>query len=284
MKKLIQLFLIPFIIGIAACEDEVSIEDIDTCPAYPAGVHLTLGNPSDANLSDNDNFLYVFDSYALSYNCSKGTPNWVSWHLDSRWTGEIPRQNSFLTYDLYPNGCNVITTKDYTGSGFDRGHNCPSADRTCSVVKNDETFLMLNIIPQAPDVNRGLWAEIEKFTRELTNGGNEVYVIMGIHDEGGTGDNGYRKFWAEGQLTIPRYLWRVMIVLPEGNGDTKRLGEDTRVIAVWVENKNSANQKPWHEYITTIYEIEAATGYDLLSDVSDGRQAILQSKRDEGPF
>ena len=284
MKKLFLLFLIPFLWGLTACENEPSLEDIDTCPSYPAGVHLTLGNPSEANLTDNDNFLYVFDSYALSYNCSAGTPNWVSWHLDSRWLGEIPRQNSFVIYELYPVGCNAITTKDYTGSGFDRGHNCPSADRTCSLIKNEETFLMLNIIPQAPDVNRGLWADVEDFTRELIEGGNEVYVIMGVHGEGGTGDNGYRKFWADGQLTVPRFLWRVMIVLPEGNNDLKRLGEDTRAIALWVENKNSSDKKPWHEYITTINEIEVATGYDLLSEASDGRQAIIQIKRDEGPF
>ncbi len=284
MKKLFYLCLLPFLLGLVACEDEPNIEDIDTCPFYPAGVHLTLGNPSEANLSDNDNFLYVFDSYALSYNCSKGTPNWVSWHVDSRWLGEIPRQNNFNAYDLYPSGCNVLTTNDYTGSGFDRGHNCPSADRTCSLVKNEETFLMFNIIPQAPDLNRDLWANVEAFTRDLTEGGNEVYVIMGVHDEGGTGDNGYRKFWANGELTIPRYIWRVMVVLPEGNGDVKRLGEDSRVIAVWVENKNTTAREPWHEYITTIDEIEAATGYNLLRDLSDGRQAILGLKRDEGPF
>lgn len=284
MKKLFYFCLLFLLLGLTSCEDEPRIEDIDTCPFYPAGVHLTLGNPSEANLSDNDNFLYVFDSYALSYNCSKGTPNWVSWHLDSRWLGEVPRQNNFNAYDLYPSGCNTITTKDYTGSGFDRGHNCPSADRTCSLVKNEETFLMLNIIPQAPDLNRGLWADMEAFTRDLTEGGNEVYVIMGVHDEGGTGDNGYRKFWSDGELTVPRYIWRVMVVLPEGNDDTKRLGEDSRVIAVWVENKNTSAREPWHEYITTIDEIEAATGYTLLRDLSDGRQAILGLKRDEGPF
>lgn len=48
-----------------------------------------------------------------------------------------------------PEGWYKVTTSAYTGSGFDRGHNVPSADRTRTVADNSTTFLMTNIIPQA---------------------------------------------------------------------------------------------------------------------------------------
>ena len=42
--------------------------------------HLTLGNPSQAtaDTSQKDNFLMEKPFFALSYNNSKATPNWVS--------------------------------------------------------------------------------------------------------------------------------------------------------------------------------------------------------------
>ena len=43
--------------------------------------HLALGNPSNATENDADNYLMAKPFFALSYNNSKGTPNWVSWHL-----------------------------------------------------------------------------------------------------------------------------------------------------------------------------------------------------------
>ena len=49
--------------------------------ANPA--NLLMGNPSEArhDTSDKDNYLMEKKYFTLSYNNSKGTPNWVSWHL-----------------------------------------------------------------------------------------------------------------------------------------------------------------------------------------------------------
>src|SRR5262249_6412553 len=58
----------------------------------PPNVHLTMGNPSNAvaDPQQGDNFLMEKPSFALSYNKDKGTPNWVSWHLQDTWTGNLP--------------------------------------------------------------------------------------------------------------------------------------------------------------------------------------------------
>ncbi|WP_457824569.1 DNA/RNA non-specific endonuclease, partial [Staphylococcus aureus] len=79
-----------------------------------------------------------------------------------------------------------VSPGNYTNSGFDRGHNCPSADRTNTTASNSTTFLMTNIIPQAPDNNRNTWANLEEYTRHLVENGQEVYVIMGNYGAGGT--------------------------------------------------------------------------------------------------
>src|SRR2546427_2335377 len=54
-------------------------------PQESVSIHLTVGNPSGAtdDTGNKDNFLMVKDQYALSFNNTKGGPNWVSWHLQA---------------------------------------------------------------------------------------------------------------------------------------------------------------------------------------------------------
>jgi hypothetical protein len=56
-----------------------------------------------------------------------------------------------------------VRPTDYAGAGFDRGHLCPSADRTSSAADNSATFLMSNMIPQAPNLNRNTWENLESY-------------------------------------------------------------------------------------------------------------------------
>src|SRR5690349_9344962 len=113
--------------------------------------HLTMGNPSSAKAdpADSENFLMVKPQYVLSYNKKKATPNWVSWHLSKEWLGNEDRSNNFRADDSLPNGWFRVTQKSFARSGFDRGHVCPSGDRTASHDDNSATFLMTNMMPQA---------------------------------------------------------------------------------------------------------------------------------------
>ena len=114
-------------------------------------VHLTMGNPSNAitNINYPNNYLLEKQEYIMSYSRDKGTANWVSWHLDEAWLGSAPRQNTFRADATLPAGWYQVNETDYSLSGFDRGHMCPSADRTYFVDDNSNTFFMTNMIPQA---------------------------------------------------------------------------------------------------------------------------------------
>ncbi|WP_262512336.1 DNA/RNA non-specific endonuclease [Adhaeribacter arboris] len=86
--------------------------------------------------------------YVLSYSRDNSIPNWVSWHVSKNWLDSAPRQDDFRTDESLPASWYRVSPSSFTGSGFDRGHNCPSADRTRSIEDNSATFLMNNIIPQ----------------------------------------------------------------------------------------------------------------------------------------
>jgi endonuclease G len=142
---------------------------------------------------------------------------------------------------------------------------------------------MTNMIPQAPNNNQKTWADLENYTRSLVNGGNEVYVIMGSYGEGGTGSKGgLTKTINNGKVTVPSQVWKVLVILPEGNGDVNRVNSNTRIIAVNTPNVNSIGLN-WGAYRTSVDAIEAATGYDLLSNLPASVQAVVEAKVDNGP-
>jgi len=245
-------------------------------------VHVTLGNPSDASddTTNKDNFLMVKPQFVLSYNNSKGGPNWASWLLVARDIGTVSR-GDFHPDTSLPAGFVRITKANYNNTGFDRGHVVNSKDRTRNRTNNNATFNMTNILPQAPDNNQGPWVKLENFERELAQDGNEVYIVAGAFGQGGTGRNGRKTTIANGKVNVPKVFWKMIVVVPNGSGDDlARIDNNTRVIAVCMINKQGIRNDPWQKYVTTVNNIETATGYDLLSELSSSLQTALQKKRD----
>lgn len=277
----ISRYIILFIVLVNSCKQA---EIRPSIPLTLEEQQVALGNPSmaAADPANYNNYLMMKPQYALSYNRDRGIPNWVSWHVNKDWIGDAPRQNDFRADATLPEGWYRVKTSDYTGSGFDRGHNVPSADRTRTAEDNSATFLMTNIIPQAPKNNQETWANLEGYTRELVEDGNEVYVIMGNHGIGGTGTNGQVQTIAQGRVTVPAQIWKVLVVLPEGEDDVNRISTSTRVIAVNTPNNNTLSTD-WGTYRTTVDAIEQATGYDLLSNVPLNIQEVVERQVDSGP-
>ncbi|MEO2076965.1 MAG: DNA/RNA non-specific endonuclease [Bacillus sp. (in: firmicutes)] len=257
-------------------------------PAEPAiGVdndNMGLGNPSGAtaDVSNSNNYLMTKPQYTLSYNNSKHEPNWVSWHLGSTDLGSTPRQDNFRADTALPTGWYRVTSTEFSGSGFDRGHMCPSEDRTASVDDNSATFLMTNMIPQAPNNNEVTWASLESYSRKLVSAGNELYIISGGYGSGGTGSNGYMTTVGNG-VVVPAKTWKVIVVLPNGNNDVSRVTTSTRVIAVLMPNDQTASSQPWGYYRVSVDTIESLTGYNFLSSVSTNIQSTIEGNVDNGP-
>lgn len=228
---------------------------------------LSFGNPSQAKTSDKNNYLLESENYTLSYNSERGTPNWVAWILTKEDFGTEERQNDFRPDERLPWGKSVITPADYTGSGYDRGHLCPSADRTSDKKRNSETFRMTNIIPQEPTLNRGAWEKLERFSRSIARRSDFVYIISGISGE---------KQRLRGKVSVPEFIWKIVLV-PDST-DIKSITGKSRIIAVWLPNDSSVTE--WRDFKTTAGEIETKTGYKFFSNLPKNTRQELLTKKD----
>ena len=258
--------------------DNVQIGDFSSPTPTPTPTpipseHLTMGNPSNAvtDVSQPNNYLMDKPQYTMSYSRDNGGPNWVSWHLDNSWLGSTPRQDDFRADTTLPAGWYRVQATDFSGSGFDRGHMCPSADRTITVTANSATFLMTNMIPQLPANNQGVWANLESYSRTLVSQGNELYII--------SGGQGLQYFIANGHVAVPAQTWKVIIVLPAGSNDVSRVTTSTRTIAVVMPNSGTIGND-WRAYRVSVDQVEAITGFDFFSNVSFGIQAVIEGRID----
>ena len=255
---------------------------------------LFFGNPSDAlaDTSLDKNYLMVKPQFTLSYNTDTLCPNWVAWHLDTVNMGEADRSDDFRPDTELPEGWYGVKKADYQYNkyGFDRGHVCPSADRTATKEDNSMTFLMTNMVPQTPDNNRVIWMHFENFERELVKQGNEVYIIAGPYGTGGTSPKGtfdnipiQLKSGETFYMNVPAYTWKVLIAIPTGEGDLDRISDSATVIAINVPNKTGMQKTgDWEQFLCSIDEIEAMTGYDffelLPDDIEDALEASVYER------
>lgn len=91
---------------------------------------------------------------------------------------QITRQDNFQE-DSRIHAQHMAQLSDYRGSGYDRGHLSPSAQRTSREAQND-SFYLTNIFPQSSKLNQGPWSEIEKATRTFVKKNKQpMYMITG---------------------------------------------------------------------------------------------------------
>lgn len=281
MKRFLLFFALAS--ALVACEPESPVDPDDPTTTSE---HLLLGNPSAATTSQTNlnNYLMVKKQYALSYNNSLGHANWVSWRLGPEWRGTAERQNDFRGDTTLPSTFYAVPASVYTGTGFDRGHFCPSEDRDNSVTDNSATFLTTNIFPQAPACNQVPWAQMEDYCRTLMDANNELYFVAGTYGVGGSGSNGgTTNTIGSGKVTVPKRVYKIAVIISRGSNDLTRITSSTRIIAVDMPNSQTADNALWGTYRVSVDDLEALTGYDFLNTLSLDIQESLESRVDNGP-
>lgn len=254
--------------------------------AFPAGatistsLQMQLGNPSSAtvNTNNHDHYLVQRTVQSLDFSDNLGEPVWASWDLTGSDIGGSGRNSSFYTDTNLPPNFYRVKTADYTYSGYDRGHMCPSADRTDTTNDNKLVFFMSNIVPQYHDLNGGPWESLESYCQGLAQAGSELLIISGPSTFNGALIN------TNGPVYIPGYTWKVVAVVPAGSGTAlSRITSSTRIIAVKMPNITGIISTPWTNYLTSASVIQADTGFAFFTAVASNIAKVLCAKVDGAP-
>lgn len=118
----------------------------------------------------------VSDTYVVVYNPALRIPMTVDWVLRRSDIGSSKREPSWRfaedTRVPRPRACH----SDYTRSRFDRGHMVPAADRSATISAMRSTFIMTNVCPQVPSLNRGSWKRLEDGCRAMAKHGQTLHI------------------------------------------------------------------------------------------------------------
>ncbi len=202
--------------------------------------------------------------YVFHYNTTYCQSDWVAYLLtsDDVATRGADRADRFLTDDkVKSRGWDWATTSDYTNSGYDRGHLCPSADRNDTEEENRATFYMSNISPQTPSLNRGVWKDLEEQVRRWAAQYDSVYVVAGgiLNDEDLESFNG---------IGVPEMFYKVLLAHEEGEWQS---------CGFLMPNTERVSGE-WSDYAVTVDEVERAAGFDFYYRLPDGVESMSEKQ------
>lgn len=234
--------------------------------ATPARSNETTAENADgmelpAPLTDRKETILRRKGYTASYNADLLIPNWVAWHLTSDHTsGSAKREGIAFAEDMDAPGTRA-DTYDYRRSGYDRGHMCPAGDCKWSERAMEESFLMTNICPQAPSLNRGDWNEMEIQCRKWAEQYGDIYVVCGpiLY-------KGRHKQIGQHRVTVPEAFFKVVLCL---RGEPKAIG---------FIYKNTDGNRPKGDYVNTVDEVERITGIDFFPSLPDDVEQRVEAR------
>lgn len=205
--------------------------------------------------------LLRYKGMTVSFNPETHQPNYVAWELlGSEAEGDEPRSNDFQA-DPDVNGS--ATPEDYRHTGYDRGHMAPAGDMKWDPEAMRESFLMTNMCPQAPELNRGAWKKLEEKCRARAMADSAIVIVCGpIFDRpepsmrlGSTG------------VAVPDRFFKV-VLMP--------YGAEPSAIGFIMPNGSVPGGMQTHA--VTVDSVEAVTGFDFFSALPDDVEAAVESR------
>lgn len=232
----------------------------------PAGAVTFAGVPKRIGLPAPDD-IQILDrgEFIIGWSNRLRHPVWCAYHVRKDATHEVGNRPGFTRDRSLPA---APAPGDYTKSGYDRGHMVPNYAIVTRYGDEErrKTFMMSNIAPQTPALNRGVWRDVEHRIADLwTARYGEIWVIVGCISTGHETVSG-------SNIDIPTAYYQVMLA---------QEGMDVRALAVIFDN-----QIPWGawaaRHIITIDELERRTGLDfnpeLPSFIQDPLEADLPTR------
>lgn len=200
--------------------------------------------------------------YKIGFDTKQKLPAWVYYSLSKEHLSlaNLDRKGSFVKDPLLNQ--EQSCSRDYSGSGFDKGHMVPCEDMSFSEQTMKETFYYSNCAPQTTELNRGEWKVLEELVREWAIDFHEAMVIcgpvfkplmpkMGVH-----------------AIPVPDLFYKIIVVHKDNHYSA---------LAFLMPNSRNTLLAPVN-YTCTIDSVETLTGLDFFSTLPDKTEEQFEGK------
>lgn len=244
-----------------------SLKTPGACPQ-----HYPLGTPTLPDAKRMGRSFWLCEvSYAVQYDPATKTPVWVAEVLraENLRNSHEPRTENFRENPHLPLPAQG-TLKDYRGSGYDRGHMAPAADMS-SEESMSASFFLTNMVPQVgPNMNRGIWADLEKKVREQALKRGVVYVMTGPIYSGGIP----KELIGFSKVAVPTHLYKIVVdpnekwamgfIMPNEEIITKKSKQKGDKAVRCKDTTGQERACMIEDFIVDVREIQNITGVNLF--------------------
>jgi endonuclease G len=237
-----------------------------TADGFANNVHLQWGFPGGSCSPLNK------DVYITCHDNERRLPQWVTYRLRRQ---DLENPVSERTDDFRPDpeleAIARAELADYRSSGYDRGHMAPAADFKRSDDAMSTTFLLSNMAPQRPNLNRRIWAQLEDQVRQLTQSHGRVWIFTGALYLDGNDRPTTPAATINGRVAVPTHFYKA-ILCEHANGNRELFG-------YLLPNQLDPIADPLDSFAVTVDRLEELSGLDFFAALPDAEETQLQRIR-----
>lgn len=213
-------------------------------------------------------------NFSVEWDCDKRSQRWTCYQMHKGYSGKYTRVSNFYFDTTNLNSNEYWGEYKYFPGGYDRGHICPSGDRTASKEMNAQTFVMTNMQPQYhkfnsydDNGNNGLWVRMENQLRKWVDKLSATDTIFVC--KGGTIDSEANIITRiDGKLIVPKYFYMAIL---------RKSSFGYAGMAFWSEQKNEwRTNETLRSHAISIAELEKRTGIDFFCNLPDDVEAQVE--------
>ena len=245
---------------------------------YP---HINTNRYTTSNSTGNQVIVKKTNDYGVTLSLE-----WDNSKIANRWTcytlhagNKLKNVSRTNDYKVDPSTVVQATAGDYSGSGFSRGHLCPSADRVCSQSQNSQTFFLSNMQPQWQSHNSSNWLKLENYVRNCADACDTLYIVKAATIDNvtisGSTSSGFYSGKAAGNLSVPKYFYMALLAYTKSTDTYQAVG-------LWTTHEDVKVSDPnFTSYAISIDELESRTGIDFFCNLPDDIEASVEAAYDK---
>jgi len=211
-----------------------------------------------------------YEYFVINHNDGFKIPYWVACYLSfSNLQGTINRTNDFRADPRLDNGLKS-ELEDYRHSGYDRGHNAPAGAFKRSRDAMSTTFLLSNMSPQTPRLNRNIWRILEEQVRDMVREEGEAWIITGnLFLNPDSQVICPLEYIGPNHVAVPTHLFKAILSMNENS--------DYSMYAFLLPNQRDHIPGEPKDFLITVDHLEEIAGYDFFPELDDDIENHLES-------